>query len=85
MSILESSQQRRKGRINIVLNIIKSMETVEIRQLIGILSVNHGFKTELSKQYIRELKDAGYLNLKDGLIFLTENHKKQIGLIEVKK
>jgi len=84
MPIAEASQRRRKARVNIVLNTVKAMGKVEYRQLIGLMSVNHGFKPDLSRSYIRELSDAGYLIVNDGIVTLTEDYKKQIGLKEVK-
>jgi len=80
MPITESAQRRRKARLNIVLNMVKAMETVEFVKLIGLLSVNQGFRSDLSRQYIRELRGAGYFKLEDGNISLTEEYKKQLEL-----
>jgi len=75
-------QNMRKGRLQMVLNMIKVMEEVRYRKIVALLSVEHGIKEITSKEYLRQLRDAEYIQVKDGLVSLTESYKKQIGLKE---
>ena len=81
-TIGSKAQALRKARLHMVLNMIKVMREIEYMKLIGLLSVEHGFKETTSRSYLKDLKNAECIQVKNGLITLTESYKKQIGLIE---
>ena len=85
MPVMSRTQIMRKARLNMVLNTVKTLAEVEVSKLLGLLSVNYGFKSKLSREYIRELKDSGFLDIIDGFVKLSEEYKKQINLKETKE
>ena len=82
MALLTQTQRMRKARLNMVLNMVKTMERIDYKKLLGLLAMNYGFKTDTSRSYVRELRDAEYIQVKDGVIMLSdsfiENQQKEI-------
>ncbi len=76
-SLTERSQERRKRRMNLVLNMMKSLEEIEYRKLIGLLSLNHGFSRDCSRNYIRELVDCEFLIIDEGILKISQSLKKE--------
>jgi len=83
-TMASKTQTLRKARVSMVLSIIKTMGEIEYMKLIGLVSVEHGIKEVTTRGYLRDLKNAGYITVKDGTITLTEEYKKKIGLKEQK-
>ncbi len=77
MPLSSKVQQMKKARLNYVLNMIKSLEEIEYVKLMGLLALNQGFSRELTRDYIRELRDCGLIKVEDGIIKISEELKKQ--------
>lgn len=82
MTMLESTQQKKKQRMDTILGIIKANKIIDFKKLIGLMAVQYGIKTATSRIYVRELRDAEIIIVNDGVISLTEEYKKQIGLVD---
>lgn len=69
MGLLEASQKRKRLRIQQLLKVAKTQEGMDIKHLIGLMSVNMGLKADTTKTYLKELSDAGFLKIDGGCIY----------------
>jgi len=74
MAITTKTQQMRKARLNLLLNTIKALRSVEFSKIIGLMSLNYGFKSDLTREYVNELENAGFVTVKEGVIALSQDY-----------
>ena len=71
--ILDPFQQKKKKRIEAVKKMIKKLEKVELEEFTAKVAVNCGIHKSTVRQYLEELKVAGYIEIEDGVIKWREN------------
>jgi len=60
---------RRKKRLNAIIELCKNTSGCGIRSLVGYLIVNHGLKRTTAENYIKELIEIGVLYRKGDIIY----------------
>jgi hypothetical protein len=77
-------QQLRKARTDLLMQTIKALEPVEYFKLVGLMSLNYGQSSDLTKKYLQELKDAEFILVNNGII-TTSEQIKALQNAEIKK
>jgi hypothetical protein len=76
MGLMSNTQAMRKARLNLIVNTLKALGEVEMLKFKGLMSINYGFRSNTTIEYLNELRDAGFIIINNGLIYLSDEQKK---------
>lgn len=57
---------------------IRTLQPIPFIKLRGLLAINYGFKTETTRGYLKELKDAEYINVEQGIVNIAPAQEQKI-------
>lgn len=66
--ILDPSQEKKKKRVDLVINLLKSMGEIEENWFCGMVCVKHGIRRDTLMEYLKDLEDYGLIETSDGKI-----------------
>lgn len=64
----EAAMLRRKERIERARKMAESLAGEPLRKVIGIIAFNLGIREERTREYLRLLKEVGYLSFENGVV-----------------
>ena len=70
--IIEPVQEKRAKRFQAILNLIRNNDGISYLKLVGLLCVNFGLSTRAAKDHIKILRQAEFIMVADGKVFINE-------------
>lgn len=65
---LDPWQIKRRQRIAFIIELLKSGSGVEVNHFLGSMSTKHGIRRQTLKEYLKDLKDYGVIEIVNGRI-----------------
>ena len=67
-SILDPLQEKRKRRLDAVINLLRKEREIGINRFCGQISILYGIRRETLKEYLKDLEDFGLVEITEGTI-----------------
>ena len=74
---LDPSQEKKKKRLQAVMDLLRSEKEIEVKKFFGLLCSMFGLRRLTLREYLTDLEDYGVIEIVDGKIkWLGEEHEE---------